>query len=286
MASSDDIRLFLSSRRARLTPARAGLPTYGRHRRVPGLRREEVALLAGISIDYYTRIERGNAQGVSDDVLDAIAGALQLDADERHHLENLVWAADAVKVVPRAVALDEVRTSIRRIVDGMTTMPALVRNRRLEILHANALGRELYAEVFEDHGHVPNPARYVFLDPRSREFFVDWDRAADDMVGLLRAETGRSPGDAALTELVDALTSRSEAFAGRWAQHGVRFHRNGVANLRHPRVGPLTLIYEDLDLPTQPDQTVLVFAGEPGSESEVALRALAEGTGTHDPRPA
>jgi len=209
VATSEDIRLFLSSRRARLTPARAGLPMYGRQRRVPGLRREEVALLAGISVDYYTRIERGNAQGVSKEVLDAIAGALKLTVDERLHLENLVRAADAAGAALGAAAPDEVRLSIRRIVDGMTTMPALVRNRRLEILHANPLGRALYGEVFEDRDHAPNPVRYVFLDRRSHEFFVDWDRAVDDMVGLLRAETGRSPGDTALAGLVDELTSHS-----------------------------------------------------------------------------
>lgn len=159
----------------------------------------------------------------------------------------------------------------------MTTMPAMVRNRRLEILYANRLGRELYAEVFEDREHAPNPVRYVFLDPRSHEFFVDWDRAADDMVGLLRAETGRHPGDPAVALLVEELQSRSEEFAARWTRQGVLFHRGGVSSFRHPRVGALTLAFEDLDLPTQPDQTILVFTAEPGSSSEAALRALGGG---------
>lgn len=242
---------------------------------MPGLRREEVALLAGISIDYYTRLERGNAHGVSDEVLGAISGALQLNADERMHLANLVRAADIEAAAHGTVPLDEVRLSIRRIVDGMTTMPAMVRNRRLDILYANRLGRELYAEVFEGRGHAPSPLRYVFLDPRSRVFFVDWDRAADDMVALLRSETGRHPGDPVLAGLVEDLAKRSEAFAARWARQDVLFHRDGVASYRHPRVGPLTLAYEDLDLPAQADQTILVFTAEPGSASEEALTALA-----------
>src|SRR4051812_9763860 len=148
--TSEEIRQFLSSRRARLTPARAGLPTYGRQRRVPGLRREEVALLAGISIDYYTRLERGNARGVSDEVLGAIAGALQFSADERTHLENLVRAANPEPVVDEVASHDEVRPGIRRIIDCMTVMPALVRNRRLDVLYANSLGRAFYAEAFEE----------------------------------------------------------------------------------------------------------------------------------------
>ena len=277
MDTSEEIRQFLSSRRARLTPARSGLPTYGRQRRVPGLRREEVALLAGISIDYYTRLERGNGRGVSDEVLGAIARALQFSTDERTHLENLVRAANAEPAaVPTAVPHDQVRPGIRRIIDCMTLIPALVRNRRLDVLYANSLGRALYVEAFEDRHHAPSPLRYAFLDPRSRQFWVDWDAAADEMVGLLRAEAGRKPQDAAVASLVDELSRRSEAFAARWAQHDVRLHRKGVARLRHPQVGPMTLAYEDLDLPTEPEQTILVFTAESGSASEEALRALSK----------
>jgi transcriptional regulator with XRE-family HTH domain len=274
VTTEEDIRNFLSSRRARLSPDGAGLPTYGRQRRVAGLRREEVALLAGISIDYYTRLERGNARGVSDEVLVAIGSALRLSPDERTHLENLVRSANAGDGAIRSVGADKIHPSVRRIVDCMA-IPALVRNRRLEILYANPLGRAFYCEAFDDEDDTPSPLRYMFLDPRSRRFFVDWEGAADDMVGLLRAQAGRSPSDPVIADLVRELGDRSEAFAERWARHDVRFHRNGVGSYEHPRVGRLTLLYEDLDLPTEPDQTILVFAAEAGSPSEQALFALA-----------
>ena len=233
-------------------------------------------MLAGISVDYYTRFERGNARGVSEELLGAVAGALQLSADERTHLENLVRAANEEGQAREHVVSDEVRPAIRRIIDCMTAMPALLRIRRLDILYANALGRALYVEAFEDPDHPPSPLRYAFLDPRSRVFFVDWTAAADEMVGLLRAETGRRPGDPTLAELVHELSGRSEPFARRWAQHDVRLHREGVADHSHPRVGPLTLAYEDLDLPRQPEQTILVLTAEAGSPSEQVLRQLAE----------
>jgi transcriptional regulator with XRE-family HTH domain len=276
VTTEGDIRNFLSSRRARLSPERAGLPAYGRQRRVAGLRREEVALLAGISIDYYTRLERGNARGVSDEVLGSVAAALRLSPDERTHLENLVKAANAERVADGTPSVDSVSRSVRRIVDCMTDLPALVRNRRLEILYANPLGRAFYSEAYDSAGSVPSPLRYVFLDSRSHRFFVDWEGAADDMVGLLRAEAGRSPGDPRITDLVDELGGRSEAFAARWARHDVRFHRNGIGTYDHPQAGRLTLLYEDLDLPTEPDQTILVFVAEAGSASEHALQRLAD----------
>lgn len=276
MTSASDLREFLTTRRARLSPELAGLPTYGRHRRVPGLRREEVALLAGISIDYYTRLERGNAQGVSEDVLAAVARALRLDDDERAHLHDLVrLTRDGMAVGPRGSGGRGIRPGVRRIIDGMTTMPALLRNRRLDILHANALGRALHAEVYEGGSGPPNPARYVFLDPRSRTFYVDWDRAANDMAALLRSEVARSRDDAALAALIDELMSGSADFRRRWAAHDVLFHRHGTASFRHPVVGLLVLSYEDLDLPTDRDQTVLVFTAEPGSASAEALSRLA-----------
>jgi len=275
MSGASDLRDFLMTRRARLRPELAGLPAYGRQRRVPGLRREEVALLAGIGVDYYTRIERGNARGVSEEVLAAVARALRLTEDEWAHLRDLVRLGDDGRTDgSRRPADDGIRPGIRRIVDGMTTMPALLRNRRLDILHANALGRALHAEVYEDASGTPNPARYVFLDPRSRAFYVDWDRAANDMTALLRSEAARSRDDPALAALVDELLARSEEFRRRWAAHDVLFHRHGTASFRHPTVGPLVLSYDDLDLPTDPDQTILVFTAEPGSPSAGALARL------------
>jgi transcriptional regulator with XRE-family HTH domain len=280
MANADDIREFLTSRRGRLTPDRAGLPLYGRQRRVPGLRREEVALLAGISVEYYTRLERGNARGVSRDVLDGVARALQLGDSEREHLEDLVRIGNEERPLRRRSTKQHVRPGVKRIVDSMAAMPALVRNRRLDILYANPLGAAFYSEVYRDPRRPPNPARFVFLDPRSRAFYVEWEVAAHDMVALLRAEAGRHPYDRALSDLVGELSTRSEEFRVRWAEHDVMFHRNGVRRFRHPLVGELTLAYEDLDLPGDPDQTILVFTAEPGSASEAALNDLARRTAT------
>ena len=277
VSNADEVREFLTTRRSRITPERAGLPRYGRLRRVPGLRREEVALLAGISDVYYTRLERGDARGVSQDVLDGIARALQLDDAERAHLDDLVRIANLERPPRRMKRQENVRPGVQRIVDLIGT-PALVRNRRLDILYANRLGAAFYAEVYRDPARPPNPARFVFLDPRSRDFYVDWDVAAHDMAALLRAEAGRNPYDRRLSDLVGELSTRSEEFRARWAAHDVLFHRNGVRRFRHPTVGEVTLAYQDLDLPQDPDQTILVFTTEPGSPSEEALRRLERST--------
>jgi transcriptional regulator with XRE-family HTH domain len=274
----DEIRGFLSSRRARITPEEAGLPAFGANRRVPGLRREEVAMLAGVSVDYYIRLERGDARGASDEVLGGIARALQLNDDERVHLSDLIRSA-GVSVISRH---DLVRPGVRQIVDGMSGMPAMVRNRRLDTLYANNLGYGLYSGAYDDPARPVNPARYVFLDQSSREYFDDWESAADDMVALLRAETGRNPADGSLTELVGELSAGSEEFAKRWSTHDVLFHRSGVAHLHHPVVGDLTLSYEDLDIATDPGQTLLVFVAESGSESAGALATLADWVAAHE----
>jgi transcriptional regulator with XRE-family HTH domain len=215
-----EISEFLTSRRARLSPPAAGLPLYGRRRRVEGLRREEVALLAGISVEYYARLERGNARGVSEDVLSAIAEALQLNADERAHLWNILRAADAERPATPHEIQEQVRPALRQVVDSFSG-PALLRNRRLDILYANALGAALYVEAYGDADVLPNTARYAFLDPRSRTFFTDWNAAADDMAALLRAAAGRNPADAALSELVADLAERSSWPANRGCGRGV-----------------------------------------------------------------
>lgn len=268
----DEIRHFLTSRRARITPEDADLPAFGANRRVPGLRREEVAMLAGVSVDYYIRLERGDAPGVSEDVLDGVARALRLDRAERAHLRDLLRDSKADPVAQE----QRVRPEVERIVDSMAGMPAMVRNRRLDILHANTLGRGLYSEMYRTPIRPANPARFVFLDPGASEFFLDLDTAAEDMVALLRAEAGRNPTDEALRGLVDELASGSDRFRRLWADHEVRFHRTGVAHLRHPVVGLLSLIYEDLDVAADPGLTILVFAAEPGTGSEEALERLAE----------
>ena len=208
-----EIGAFLSTRRARISPAQAGLPVYrGEHRRVPGLRREEVAVLAGISTEYYTRFERGNATGVSDSVIDGIAHALQLDDAERTHLLDLIRTAGRSRRPRRRPAPQQVRPAVQRIIDSMTGTPALVLNGRLDILTANALGYALYSPVYADPVRPANNARFLFLDPHATEFFRDWDKVAGDTVAMLRAEAGRDPYDRGLSDLIGELSTRSDQF--------------------------------------------------------------------------
>lgn len=280
------VRDFLLTRRNRLTPEAAGLPTYGSNRRVPGLRREEVALLAGVSADYYVRLERGNLSGASESILEALAAALRLDEAERAHLYDLARASSAPRRrAPRAAR--QVRPSILRILDSMTSTPAFVRNGRFDILGANLLGRALYAPVFDSplfaqRGPV-NSARFMFLDPAAVEFFVDWDRGADDAVAFLRSELGRSPYDRVLVDLIGELTTRSSEFTARWARHDVKFHRTGVKRLRHPLVGELALPYEGLELAADPGLRLNVYTPEPDSPEQQALNWLAGLAGAVDP---
>ena len=278
--SDADIREFLTTRRAKIAPERAGLPTYGRQRRVAGLRREEVALLAGISVEYYTRLERGNARGVSEDVLDGVSQALRLDEAEHAHLLDLVRTANEERPARRTSAPTRVRPSVRRIVDAMADLPAMVRNGRLDILHANALGQALYSEHFRDPIRPPNSVRFAFLDPRARAFYADWETTAHDLVAALRGEAGRNPYDRALSDLIGLLSTRSEEFRIQWARHDVWFHRSGTKRLRHPLVGDLALAFEVLELPADPGLSLAIYSAEPGSASEEALRELARWSST------
>ncbi len=277
-----EAREFLASRRARLTPQEVGLPAFGGNRRVAGLRREEVALLAGVSVEYYTRLERGNLRGVSERVLDALAGALQLDEAERAHLFDLARTANATARTRRRPSPQRVRPGVQRVLDAMTEAPAWVRNGRSDMLAANRLGRALYSPVFDSPVRPANTARFVFLDPRATDFYRDWERIAHEMVGVLRAEAGRDPYDRGLTELVGELSTRSEAFRTRWAAHEVRFHRTGSKRLHHPVVGDLDLTYEAIEFPSDPGLTLLVYTAEPGSPTEDALALLASWAATPD----
>jgi transcriptional regulator with XRE-family HTH domain len=275
MDARNDIREFLTSRRARITPEQAGLAAYGHNRRVKGLRREEAAMLAGISVEYYTRLERGNAAGVSEDVLEGIARALKLDEAERAHLFDLVRAANVTsRPTRRRPTQERVRPTVQRILDSITA-PAYVRNGRLDLLAANALGYALYAPVFEETIGIPNTARFIFLNPRATEFFHDWENIANDAVAILRAEAGRDPYDKRLSDLIGELSTRSEEFRVRWAAHNVKFHRTGAKTLHHPVVGDLSLDYEALDLPGDAGQRVLIYSAEPASRSQQALDLLA-----------
>jgi transcriptional regulator with XRE-family HTH domain len=280
MDPTNDIREFLVSRRARITPEQAGLPAYGANRRVKGLRREEVAMLAGISAEYYVRLERGNVRGVSEDVLEGIVRALQLDEAERAHLFHLVRAAGASGPSRRRPAQERVRPVVQRILDSIVGAPAFVRNDRLDVLAANQLGLAFYAPLYDDPARPVNSARFVFLNPRATEFFRDWDTIANDAVGILRAEAGRDPHDRRLSDLIGELSTRSQEFRVRWAAHNVKLHRTGVKRFHHPVVGDLTLDFESLELPGDPGQTLLVYSAEPNSPSRQALDLLASWAST------
>ena len=278
----DDVRDFLASRRARITPQQAGLPAYGGNRRVPGLRREEVALLAGVSVDYYTRLERGNLGGVSENVLDALAHALQLDDAERAHLFDLARAADTTTHARRRPMQQRVRPSVQRILDAISDAPAYARNGRRDVLAANRLGYSLYSEMYVDPARPVNVARFVFLNPRARTFFLDWESAANDTVAILRIEAGRTPYDRGLSDLVGELALRSEEFRTRWAAHNVRFHRTGLKDIHHPVVGDLHLMFEAMDLTADAGLSLVVYVAEPASTSQDGLNLLASWAATLD----
>lgn len=282
MSDANEIREFLTSRREKITPEQAGLQAYGRNRRVKGLRREEVAVLASISVEYYTRLERGNATGASEEVLEAISRALQLDEAERAHLFDLVRLANSPsRQRRRRPSQERVRPSVQRVLDTITA-PAYVRNGRLDLLAANALGRALYSPAFEMTTGVPNMARFIFLSPDATDFFDDWDLIASDAVAILRAEAGRDPYDVQLSNLIGELSTRSDDFRVRWAAHNVKFHRSGAKSLHHPLVGELTLDYEALELAGDAGQRILIYSAEPMSASQQALDLLDSWVGSSE----
>lgn len=279
-----ETREFLATRRARITPDQAGLPVYGGNRRVPGLRREEVAMLAGVSVDYYTRLERGNLGGVSESVLESLAEALHLDDAERSHLFDLARAANAsgaTRSRNRRKPAGTLRPAIQRILDAMEGAPAFVRNGRLDLLGANLLGRALYAPMYDSPERIANrpvnSARFHFLDTESAgQYWGDrWEKVAHDAVAILRAEAGRNPYDEGLTGLVGELSTRSEDFRRLWASHDVRLHRTGTKVFHHPAVGRLELDYEALMLPADAGLQLNVYTAAPGSASEDGLKLLA-----------
>jgi transcriptional regulator with XRE-family HTH domain len=273
-----EVREFLTTRRARITPEQAGLPTTGA-RRVPGLRRSEVATIAGLSVEYYARLERGQIAGASTGVLDALARALQLDETERAHLFDLARAADGIptsgrprrRTAGKAASRLSLQWSLDAIKDGV----AFVRDPRQNLLATNTLGRAFYSPVIGDGGRMPNLARFQFLDPASRDFYPDWDLFAQMCVGIMRAEAGRDPHDRELQDLVGELSTRSEIFRRLWADHNVRTHGAGTKRFNHPVVGELTLVYEELAVTAEPGLVLLVYTAEPGSPSAERLQLLA-----------
>jgi transcriptional regulator with XRE-family HTH domain len=274
------IRDFLLTRRARITPAQAGLQSYGSNRRVKGLRREEVAMLAGISAEYYTRLERGDATRASPSVLEAVANALQLDQAEREHLAHLVHAADPEQRPrhPRRQHLRQatVRPAVQLLLDSISDLPAFVFNKRMDILACNRLGRLLYAPMFDDPVRPANTARFAFLaGERAKQFWPQWDDLADNAVAVLHAEAGRDPHHPGLVELVGQLSTGSEEFRVRWAAHNVRHHGSGSKSLHHPVVGTLTMPYEHLYLADDSDQYLMVYTPQPGTPAHDSLKLLA-----------
>ena len=283
MDTKREIQEFLTSRRGRITPAQAGVRTFGSGpRRVPGLRREEVASLAGVSIAYYTRLERGDASGVSDTVLEALSRALQLEDAERSHLFDLVRAQQPVpRTRRRRSAPPTIRPSVQRLLDRIDA-PAYIRNGRMDIVATNRLGEALYSEILLNPRRPANTARFCFLDPRAATFYVDWDESADASVAVLRAEAGRNSQDQQLMSLIGELSTQSDDFRVRWARHDVGTHDAGLKRLHHPLVGRLELTYEGMMLAADPGLVMFAFTAEVGSKSEEALNLLASWTATPD----
>ncbi|WUJ12623.1 helix-turn-helix transcriptional regulator [Actinoplanes sp. NBC_00393] len=277
MDNRDEVRAFLTSRRAKVSPEQAGIPAYG-SRRVTGLRRGEVAALAGVSVEYYTRMERGNLAGASDSVLDAIARALHLDDTETTHLHHLARAAGPAPARTRARrdSTPEIRPTIRRLLDSMTGVPAFLRNYRFDILAANPLGMALYAPLFVSGPALPvNSLRFTFLNPHAQMFYPEWAKTARSAVGALRIAAAQNPHDQQLMNLIGELSMRSDDFRTWWAAQDVYVHRHGTKRFHHPAIGELELAYEALELPGDEALSIVTYSAEPGTASGDGLELLA-----------
>lgn len=269
-----ELATFLQSRRARLRPEDVGIRPFNGRRRVPGLRREELAQLAGVSVDYYIRLEQGRSQNVSDSVLDAVAGALRLDAAERAHLGHLTRALHNSPT--HALAPQPVRTGIQILLGALDEVPAYILGRRLDILASNHLARVLFGDFDALPAERRNVAWLHFLDPDARERYPDWEQTARDTVAALRMDLGRYPCDDRLCGLLGELSVRSDDFSRLWAEHHVRENTHGIQRIRHPATGELPLLRETLRLPDEPDQVLVTYVAEPGSPAQTALGALAD----------
>lgn len=278
MDNRSEVREFLMSRRAKVTPEQAGLPS-GPNRRVPGLRRTEVAVLAGVSVEYYAKLERGAIGGASSSVLDAISRALQLNDTERAHLLDLARATDGIPASGRARRRSSkqagARQSLLWTLEAITDAVAFVRDQRQDLLTANALGRAFYSPLIGDGGRTPNLARFQFLDPASREFYPDWELFAEMCVAIMRVEAGRDPHDRELQDLVGELSTQSETFRRLWGAHDVRTHGSGTKRFNHPVVGEISLAYEELAITAEPGHILMIYTAEPGSPSAERLQLLA-----------
>ncbi len=283
MDPRSEVREFLSSRRARITPEQAGLPAYGGNRRVKGLRREEVAMLAGVSVDYYVRMERGNLASASDSVLDALASALQLDEAEREHLYALARESGPGSTRRKRRTPGTVRPALQQVLDAITDAPAWIRNGRHDVLAMNQLARALYAPVLADPRRPANTTRFVYLNPEvAEQFFVDYDKITRDAAAMLRLEAGQNPHDEELIALVGELSTRSELFRKQWASQDVRFHRSGRKRLRHPAVGQLDLDFEAMQLPSEPGLQLNIYTAAANTPTADGLKLLASWAASQD----
>lgn len=283
--SKDDVRLFLTSRRAKVTPDMVGLPPGGA-RRVPGLRRGEVAILAGVSVEYYTKLERGDLRGASDEVLEAIAAALRMDDAERAHLTDLARAANAgARARRRPARKTELRPELQHLVDAVTEAAAVIGNGRGGIVATNALARALYDPLYRSQGDVVSYPRFIFLDPAARTFYPDWESIADSSVASLRSIAGHDPFDRSISDLVGELSTRSEEFRTRWARHDVHLHTHGVKRIVHPVIGEVALAFNVLELPADPGLALTIYTAAPGSDAADRLRLLASWWATQQAAP-
>ena len=278
MDNRAEVREFLMTRRANVSPEAAGIPA-GANRRVPGLRRTEVAALAGVSVEYYSKLERGSIAGASAAVLDAVSRALQLNDAEHAHLLDLARTADGIpssgRARRRATKPGPPRASLQWALSAITDAVAVVRDQRQNLVATNDLGRAFYSPLIGDGGRTPNFARFQFLDPAAHDFYPDWDLFAEMCVAVIRAEAGRDPHDTGIQDLVGELSTRSDLFRTLWAAHNVRTHGTGTKRFRHPVVGDLTLVYEELAITAEPGRVLLIYTAEPGSPSAERLRLLA-----------
>ncbi len=273
MKKKDEVREFLMSCRARVTPAQVGLPDIDSDRRVEGLRREEVAQLAGVSPEYYTRLERGNIRGASDSVLDAIARALQLSDLERAHLFDLTQ--DARSSTPRhtiSTPTEAVRPSVQRVLDNLA-VPAIVFNPEHDIVAWNEGGRALYYPHF-DTDDQPNIARFIFLDRRARTYYGDWEEARQMTAAMLRLYAGRDPLNAAITAVIGELSTRSSLFRQDWARQEVYEHRSGQKTFNHPHLGPINVTFDGFEMPGEKGLSIVTYSAEPGSVDADRLALL------------
>lgn len=285
MDQQSQVREFLTTRRARLLPEQAGIIGGGR-RRVAGLRREEVAMLAGMSVDYYARMERGNLSGVSPEVLDALARALHLDEAEISHLHDLAAAAapaGPARKRPRP-SPPVVRPALQRLLDAIDA-PAYISNSRKDFLAVNAIGQAVFSQILDDPASQRNNARFTFFNPAAQIFYRDWEFGANAIVASLRVEAGRNPRDRGLTDLIGELVTRSDVFRTRWAAHDVRFHRTGSKRIHHAEVGDLEFDYEGLELPADPGLVMFTMTPALDTPTEDRLRLLGSLAATSDHNP-